>query len=58
MAKSKIDYADWSWGIVDGCTHADRPGCDNCYARAMADRFWGERIRSTYEFIQSDLMKL
>ena len=43
MAKSKIDYADWSWGIVDGCTHAKRPGCDNCYARAMADRFWGER---------------
>ncbi len=41
MAKSKIDYADWSWGIVDGCTHAKRPGCDNCYA--LADRFWGER---------------
>lgn len=43
MAKSKIDYADWSWGIVDGCTHSGRPGCDHCYARAMADRFWGER---------------
>lgn len=43
MSKSKIDYADWAWGIVDGCTHSGRPGCDHCYARAMADRFWGDR---------------
>jgi len=43
MAKSKIDYADWSWGIVDGCTHSGHPGCDNCWAKAMADRFWKDR---------------
>ena len=43
MAKSKIDYADWSWGIVDGCTHSGHPGCDHCWAKAMADRFWKDR---------------
>jgi len=55
--KSKIDYADWSLGIVDGCTHAKRPGCYNCYARAMADRSGVSANSATYEFIQSDLMK-
>ena len=42
MSKSRIDYADWAWGVVDGC-NAIREGCRNCYAKAMADRFWGER---------------
>lgn len=42
MSKSRIDYADWAWGVVDGCTPI-KTGCQNCYARAMADRFWGER---------------
>lgn len=35
MNKTKIDYADYTWNPVTGCTR----GCDFCYARRIAQRF-------------------
>jgi protein gp37 len=35
--KSKIEWTDATWNPVTGCTVIS-PGCDNCYARAMARR--------------------
>lgn len=37
MNKTGIEWADWSWNPVTGCTKVS-PGCDNCYARRMARR--------------------
>ena len=36
-AKTKIDWADATWNPVTGCLH----GCEYCYARRIAERFWG-----------------
>ena len=44
MTKTKIPWADYSWGVLTGCSHSGSPGCDHCYASAMARRFhrpWG-----------------
>lgn len=40
--KTKIEWANASWSPVTGCTKVSE-GCANCYAEAMAKRFWGER---------------
>lgn len=42
MGASAIDYVTKSWNPVDGC-YAISPACDNCWADAMARRFWGAR---------------
>lgn len=42
MGKSAIEYTDYVWNPIDGCTPISR-GCENCYAMRMADRFWGDR---------------
>lgn len=42
MQRTKIDWADYVWNPVDGCTKVSA-GCQNCYAEGIAIRFWGER---------------
>lgn len=37
-ASSKIEWTDATWNPVTGCDHVS-PGCDNCYAEAIAKRF-------------------
>jgi len=39
MMPSNIPYCDEGWNVVTGCTHSGSPGCDNCYAKATAERF-------------------
>ena len=43
MGKTKIEWSEYSWGPIMGCTHAGSPGCDNCYARSMIKRFAGRK---------------
>ncbi|MFH1615807.1 MAG: DUF5131 family protein [Planctomycetota bacterium] len=37
MSNTKIDWAEKVWNPVTGCTPVS-PGCQNCYARKMANR--------------------
>lgn len=37
---SKIEWTDATWNPVAGCTKIS-PGCDNCYAERVAERFRG-----------------
>jgi len=39
---TKIQWTDSTWNPVTGCTKVS-PGCKNCYAETIANRFWGER---------------
>ena len=41
MGKSKIEWTDSVWNPITGCSHAGSPGCDNCYAKRMAQRLKG-----------------
>ena len=43
MSKTKISWTDYSWSPVTGCTHSGSKGCDFCFAKTMAKRFWGDR---------------
>lgn len=38
---TKIEWCDEVWNPVTGCSHAGSPGCDNCYAKRMANRLRG-----------------
>ena len=40
MQKSSIEWTDLTWNPVSGCSHVS-PGCDNCYAEAIAERWRG-----------------
>lgn len=40
MAKSKIEWTDYSWNPVTGCSKISE-GCKNCYAERMAKRLAG-----------------
>jgi protein gp37 len=42
VTKSKIAWTERVWNPVTGCTKVS-PGCKNCYAEAIAHRYWGER---------------
>jgi protein gp37 len=42
MNKTTIEWTDYTWNPVTGCTKVSQ-GCKNCYAETMANRFWGER---------------
>ena len=42
MSRTKIEWADYTWGPVTGCTKVSE-GCRNCYAEQNAKRFWGNR---------------
>ena len=46
--KSKIEWPDRTWNPVTGCTEVS-PGCDNCYARAMAERFRGNGFPNGFD---------
>jgi len=39
-----IDWAKWSWNPVTGCKH----GCEYCYARDIANRFYKEKFEPTF----------
>lgn len=39
--KSKIEWTDTTWNPITGCTKIS-PGCDNCYAERIAERFRGQ----------------
>lgn len=43
MYNTKIPWTDSTLNLVSGCTHAGSPGCDSCYARAIATRFSGTK---------------
>lgn len=47
MGKSKIDWTEKVWNPVTGCSKVSQ-GCKNCYAEAIANRFWGKQ--TWYEF--------
>lgn len=40
MGKTKIEWTEYSWNPVTGCTSASE-GCQNCYAKRMANRLRG-----------------
>ena len=40
MKDSKIGWTTHSWNPVTGCSKVS-PGCDNCYAEVIAERFRG-----------------
>lgn len=35
-----IEWTDWTWNPVSGCTKLSA-GCDHCYAERIAERFRG-----------------
>jgi len=41
MGKTLIDWADKVFNPITGCSHSGSPGCDNCYAKRMAQRLKG-----------------
>ncbi len=40
-ANSKIEWTEATWNPVTGCTKVS-PGCDNCYAEKIVERFQGK----------------
>lgn len=40
MGKTKIEWTEYSWNPVSGCTPISE-GCQNCYAKRMANRLRG-----------------
>lgn len=40
MSKTKIEWTEKTWNVFTGCDKVS-PGCDNCYAKPMANRFKG-----------------
>ncbi|MEN6548097.1 MAG: phage Gp37/Gp68 family protein [Armatimonadia bacterium] len=42
MARTKIEWCTDVWNPITGCV-AVSEGCQNCYAKGFAWRFWGER---------------
>lgn len=42
MGETSIQWTDRTWNPVTGCTKVS-PGCKNCYAEKVADRFWKDR---------------
>ena len=42
MGKSDIEWTDNTWNPISGCTPCS-PGCQNCYARALINRYKGRK---------------
>ena len=45
MGKSNIEWTDMVWNPVTGCTKVS-PGCQNCYAERMFNRFNRDRVEN------------
>ncbi|MGB3208299.1 MAG: phage Gp37/Gp68 family protein [Crinalium sp.] len=54
MAITDIEWTRRVWNPTTGCTKVS-PGCKNCYAEAIAHRFWGERKFSDVQFHENRL---
>lgn len=52
MNDTKIEYVDKTWSPITGCT-AVSAGCENCYARRMANR-----LRGRYGYPQDEPFKV
>jgi len=48
MKDSKIRWTDDTWNAVTGCEEIS-PGCDNCYARVIAEKFRGTAFPRGFE---------
>lgn len=44
-----IEWTDKTWNPVTGCK-AVSPGCAHCYAKTIANRFWGDRKFEDVQF--------
>lgn len=69
MKNSEIGWTNHTWNPVTGCTQIT-PGCDNCYAKEIAERFQGgrgfpngfavtlhpERIKSPFKWREGSLI--
>jgi protein gp37 len=51
---TKIEWTDATWNPVTGCTKVS-PGCDNCYAEKIVDRFHG---KGAFGDVRTDPAKL
>ncbi len=51
--KTDIEWTDRTWNAVTGCTQISA-GCDNCYARTIAERFRGGAAFPTASTSRSD----
>lgn len=40
MGTTKIAWTEFTWNPMSGCTQVS-PGCDNCYAKTLTERFEG-----------------
>ncbi|RQV98734.1 phage Gp37/Gp68 family protein [bacterium] len=47
MTKTKIEWTDYSWNPVTGCTKISA-GCKNCYAERIAKRFWNRPFEKVW----------
>ncbi|HAC16944.1 MAG TPA: hypothetical protein DCE78_13515 [Bacteroidetes bacterium] len=47
MTKTKIEWTDYSWNPVTGCTKIS-DGCKNCYAERIAKRFWNRPFEKVW----------
>jgi protein gp37 len=59
--KSGIEWTDATWNFLTGCSHIS-PGCDHCYAEALAKRFkaaGARRYREGFKLtIHEDVLSL
>jgi len=53
---SKIEWTGKTWNPITGCTKVS-PGCAQCYAENIANRFWGDRKFSDVQFHPDRLEK-
>lgn len=44
QSSDSIDWAEWSWNPVTGCSH----GCKYCYARGIANRFYEQKFKPSF----------
>ncbi len=44
MSDTSIEWTEKTWNPVTGCSKVS-PGCANCYAEGVANRFWAKQYR-------------
>lgn len=49
MSKSNIEWTEFTWNPVTGCTKVSQ-GCKFCYAETIANRFWKDRKFTDVQF--------